>query len=68
MQNSKKLVARPLIKLEKPRRVTPLVHDGIVYLMLTKKRFIGKGSTLEAAIENANLSTFYTGYMVEEVA
>lgn len=59
-----KLVARPLITLDKERKVKPVERDGVVYLMITKCRFIGRGKTLDEAIENANLNTFYTGYRV----
>lgn len=62
-----KLIAKPLITLDKERKITVKEHNGTIYLLITPKRYIGKGKTLEDAIDNANIQTFYTGYRVERV-
>lgn len=60
------LIAKPLITLDKARKVTVKNGpDGLVYLMITPKRYIGKGAGLNEAIDDANLRTFCTGYRVE---
>lgn len=61
-----KLIAKPLITLDKVRKVTPKEVDGKVYLMITPKRYIGSGKTLDEAIDDANIRTFSTGYRVEK--
>lgn len=59
-----KLIAKPLITLDKVRKVTPREQAGTIYLLITPKRYIGKGATLEEAISDANARTFSTGYRV----
>ena len=58
------LIARPLIVLDKIRNVTPVERDGKIYLHITKCKYLGSGKTLKEAIDDANLRTFATGYMV----
>lgn len=65
--NNIKLIAKPLITLDKERKVTPKEVNGKIYLMVTPKRYIGSGATLAAAIDDANFRTFSTGYWVERV-
>ena len=60
------LIAKPLLTLDKARKVTPITRGGIVYLHITKCRYIGYGATLDKAIADANLRTFSTGYRVEQ--
>lgn len=60
------LIAKPLITLEKERKITVKEQDGKVYLMITPKRFIGCGETIHDAVFDANMRTFATGYRVEE--
>ena len=60
-----KLIAKPLITLDKVRKVTPVERDGKIYLHITKCKYIGSGKDLAAAIDDANLRTFSTGYRVE---
>lgn len=60
------LIAKPLITLEKERKINVKEINGKVYLMLTPKKFIGSGETVEQAIEDANWRTFMTGYRVEQ--
>ena len=62
-----RLQAKPLITLNKVRKITIKEADNKVYLMITPKRYIGMGSTLDEAIEYANCRTFMTGYRVEQV-
>lgn len=59
-----KLIAKPLITLDKERRVSPVERGGAVYLHITPKRYLGSGATLEEAIMDANARTFSTGYRV----
>ena len=60
------LIAKPLIKLEKERKITiKNGADGLVYLMITPKRYIGRGAGINEAISDANMRTFSTGYKVE---
>lgn len=62
------LIAKPLIKLDKQRKITiKNGDDGLVYLMITPKRYIGRGAGINEAVEDANLRTFSTGYRVERV-
>lgn len=62
------LIAKPLITLDKQRKVTiKNGADGYVYLMITPKRYIGRGKGINEAIDDANLRTFSTGYRVERV-
>ena len=58
------LIARPLIVLDKIRNVTPVERDGKIYLHITKCKYLVSGKTLAEAIDDANLRTFATGYMV----
>ena len=60
------LIAKPLIKLDKQRKITVKEMSGKVYLMITPKRYIGSGATIKEAVDDANLRTFSTGYRVEE--
>ena len=60
------LIAKPLIKLDKQRKITVKEMSGKVYLMITPKRYIGSGATIKEAVDDANLRTFCTGYRVEE--
>ena len=60
-----KLIAKPLITLDKVRKVTPVERDGKIYLHITKCKYIGSGKDLASAIDDANLRTFSTGYRVE---
>lgn len=62
-----KLIAKPLLTIDKERKITEKEQGGKVYLMITPKRYIGVGDTLERAITDANLRTFSTGYRVEKV-
>lgn len=59
------LIAKPLITLDKERKITPETRDGKVYLHITKRKYLGYGDTLEDAISDANARTFMTGYIVE---
>lgn len=61
-----KLIAKPLITLDKERKITVKEIDGITYLFITPKRYIGRGETVEDAIKDANWRTFNTGYRVEK--
>lgn len=62
------LIAKPLIKLEKERRITiENGADGLVYLMITPKRYIGRGAGINEAVSDANMRTFSTGYRVEKI-
>ena len=62
------LIAKPLITLDKQRKITiKNGDDGLVYLMITPKRYIGRGVGINEAIDDANLRTFSTGYRVERV-
>ena len=62
------LIAKPLIKLDKERKITVKNGaDGLVYLMITPKRYIGRGAGINEAISDANMRTFSTGYRVEHV-
>lgn len=58
------LIAKPLITLDKTRAVKPVERDGKIYLHITPKTYLGSGNTLEQAIDDANIRTFYTGYRV----
>lgn len=60
-----KLIAKPLITLDKVRKVSPVERDGKIYLHITKCKYVGSGKTLQEAIDDANLRTFSTGYRVE---
>lgn len=60
-----KLIAKPLLTIDKERKITTKEVGGKVYLMITPKRFIGVGRDLASAISNANAMTFNTGYQVE---
>lgn len=60
-----KLIAKPLITLDKTRKITPKSAGGKIYLMITAKRYIGVGATLADAVSDANARTFATGYRVE---
>lgn len=62
-----KLIAKPLFSMDKTRKITVKQADGKVFLMITPKRYIGFGKTLENAITDANCRTFSTGYRVEMV-
>ena len=62
------LIEKPLITLEKTRKLTiKNGADGLVYLMITPKRYVGRGAGINEAIDDANLRTFSTGYRVERV-
>lgn len=62
------LIAKPLIKLDKERKITiKNGADGLVYLMITPKRYIGRGAGIDEAVSDANLRTFSTGYRVEKI-
>ena len=60
------LIAKPLIKLDKTRKVSVREIEGKTYLFITPKRYIGVGEDLQSAISDANWRTFSTGYRVEE--
>lgn len=60
-----KLIAKPLLTIDKERNIKVKEQDGKTYLLITPKRFIGVGKDLESAIRNANAMTFNTGYRVE---
>lgn len=60
----KKIIAKSLFTFDKERKITIKENAGRIYLMITPKRFIGSGAT----IEDANARTFTTGYRAEEVA
>ena len=62
--NNNKLIAKPLITLDKVRKVTPIEREGKIYLHITPKKYLGSGKTLEEAILDANWRTFSTGYRV----
>ena len=64
--NNNKLIAKPLITLDKVRKVNPVEREGKIYLHITPKRYLGSGKTLEEAINDANWRTFSTGYRVEK--
>lgn len=57
-----KIVAKPLLTIDKERKITPVERGGRIYLHITKTRFIGSGATIEDAISDANARTFNTGY------
>lgn len=61
------LIAKPLLTIDKEKKLTEKKQGGKVYLMITPKRYIGVGDTLEQAITDANMRTFSTGYRVEKV-
>lgn len=65
--NKDKLIAKPLFKFDKERKITVKENEGKIYLMLTPKRYLGVGDNLEKAINNANLNTFSTGYRIEQI-
>lgn len=58
------IIAKPLIKLNKERKITPKENNGKIFLMITPKRYIGSGKTLEEAIQDANLRCWSTGYFI----
>ena len=60
-----RIVARPLLTIDKERKVTPVERGGRIYLHITKTRYIGSGETIEDAIGDANARTFNTGYRAE---
>lgn len=57
-----KIIAKPLMSIDKPRKITAVERDGKTYLHITPKRYIGYGKDLAAAIADANCRTFATGY------
>ncbi len=59
------LLAKPLLTIDKAKKITVKELNGKIYLMITPKRFIGMGDTLEQAIQYANARTFTTGYRIE---
>ena len=62
------LIAKPLVKLDKEHNITiKNGDDGLVYLMITPKKYIGRGPGINEAISDANMQTFSTGYRVEQV-
>ena len=64
MKPNNKLIAKPLIVLDKVRNVKPVERDGKIYLHITPKKYLGSGKTVEEAILDANARTFATGYLV----
>ena len=60
------LIAKPLCNLDKVRKITiKNGADGLVYLMITPRRYIGRGAGINEAVSDANMRTFSTGYRVE---
>jgi len=62
-----KPLAKPLLTIDKERKITGKEQDGKTYLLITPKRYIGVGKDLTSAISDANAMTFNTGYRVEVV-
>lgn len=60
------LIAKPLLTLNKEKKINVREIEGKFYLFITPKRYIGSGATLEKAITDANCRTFTTGYFVQE--
>lgn len=63
---SVKLIAKPLLTIDKTRKITVKEQGGLYYLLITPKRYIGKGATIADAISDANARTFSTGYRVTQ--